>query len=290
MAESRYLLESGSPDGYLLEDGSGVLVKETLDGDMASTGSATPASVGAAIWDVVYSSTGVAAPSGTSGATAGSRGQSNKGGLVPADDAAGVALWDVVFGSAGVGTSDNWVTGVLTGSVGAASGSASVTALAVTLLAAIYASAGTSTPDGISGAVAGSVFSSDPSGLRPVDDATGAAIWDALFGSSGSASPSGVSGAIIPGVFGADGVAAALGVGRLSITGVTMDSAGSPLGSCTIHVFLTADDTEVDQFDSAAVTGVYAYYPTVSGPFYLVAYLAGSPDVAGTTVNTLVGT
>jgi hypothetical protein len=108
-------------------------------------------------------------------------------------------------------------------------------------------------------------------------------------GSAGVATPSGVSGAIIPGVFGAAGVAEALGIGRLSITGVTMDSTGTPLPLCTIHVFLTADDTEVDQFDSNAV-GVYAYYPTVAGPFYMVAYLVGAPDVAGTTVNTLVGT
>lgn len=28
---SRYLLESGSPDAYLLEDGSGVLLTETSD-------------------------------------------------------------------------------------------------------------------------------------------------------------------------------------------------------------------------------------------------------------------
>jgi len=33
--------------------------------------------------------------------------------------------------------------------------------------------------------------------------------------------------------------------------------------------------------------GNFLFYPPDSGPYYIVAYKAGAPDVAGTTVNTL---
>jgi hypothetical protein len=34
--------------------------------------------------------------------------------------------------------------------------------------------------------------------------------------------------------------------------------------------------------------GVFTFDNPGSGPFYIVAYLAGSPDVAGTSLNTLI--
>lgn len=74
-----------------------------------------------------------------------------------------------------------------------------------------------------------------------------------------------------------------------TITGVTRDSAGAALGGCTVQLFRTIDDA----FRSEVVSdgsGNYVLYPDVTGPFYVVAYKAGAPDVAGTTVNTLVGT
>lgn len=73
-----------------------------------------------------------------------------------------------------------------------------------------------------------------------------------------------------------------------TITGVTKDSAGVALAACTVQLFRTSDDS----FRSGVVSdgaGNYTLYPDVTGPFYLVAYKSGSPDVGGTTVNTLLG-
>jgi hypothetical protein len=72
------------------------------------------------------------------------------------------------------------------------------------------------------------------------------------------------------------------------VTGITKDSAGAALGGCTVHLFRTADDMEVDQRVSDG-SGNYSLICAGSGTFYVVAYKAGGPDVAGTTVNTLIG-
>jgi hypothetical protein len=72
------------------------------------------------------------------------------------------------------------------------------------------------------------------------------------------------------------------------IVGQTKDSGGSPLGNCIVQGFLTAGDVYVGEVTSD--TGGYYRLPTpYTDAHYLVAYKAGSPDVAGTTVNTLVG-
>ena len=72
-----------------------------------------------------------------------------------------------------------------------------------------------------------------------------------------------------------------------TISGVTKDSAGSVLGNCVVQLFRTSDDGIVYESTSDA-NGVFKFYNASGGPFYIVAYKAGSPDVAGTTVNTLV--
>jgi len=77
------------------------------------------------------------------------------------------------------------------------------------------------------------------------------------------------------------------GTYNAAIRGVTKDSAGAPLGGATVQLFRAADDS----FRSETIAdgaGNYVLYPDVGGPFYIVAYLAGAPDVAGTTVNTLL--
>jgi len=74
----------------------------------------------------------------------------------------------------------------------------------------------------------------------------------------------------------------------LYITGVTRNSAGAALGGVTVDMFVSATDMFVTTTVSDG-SGNYSIQVLVSGPFYLVAYKAGSPDVAGTTVNTLVG-
>jgi hypothetical protein len=70
------------------------------------------------------------------------------------------------------------------------------------------------------------------------------------------------------------------------ITGVTKDSAGTPLGNCVVQLFRTLLDALVEEKTSDA-SGNFSFYNPASGPFYIVAYKAGAPDVAGTTLNTL---
>jgi hypothetical protein len=74
---------------------------------------------------------------------------------------------------------------------------------------------------------------------------------------------------------------------RYGITGVTRDAYGSPLGGVTVKLFLTADDTRVDQMVSGPAGNYLLSSPFLAG-HYVIAYKAGSPDVEGTTVNTLV--
>ena len=74
-----------------------------------------------------------------------------------------------------------------------------------------------------------------------------------------------------------------------TIAGVTRNSAGAALGTCDVHLFRTDNDSEAAQLTSDA-NGVYSVASSSQITHYAVAYKAGSPDVAGTTVNTLVGT
>lgn len=71
------------------------------------------------------------------------------------------------------------------------------------------------------------------------------------------------------------------------ISGITKNSAGTPLPGCTVVVYTTVDDMPRGSTVSDA-SGNYSI--SVDGNAqtrYCVAYLAGSPDVAGTTVDTL---
>ena len=72
--------------------------------------------------------------------------------------------------------------------------------------------------------------------------------------------------------------------------GVTRNEYGSALGDVTVKAFLTATDTLVMTVVSD-VNGEYLlptpYYPSTH---YLVFYKTGSPDVFGTSANSLIGT
>lgn len=75
----------------------------------------------------------------------------------------------------------------------------------------------------------------------------------------------------------------------LVIAGVTRDSAGAPLGNCSIDLFRTSNDALACSVQSDG-SGNYVSNPVGLGEkFYAVAYKPGSPDVAGTSVNTLTG-
>jgi hypothetical protein len=74
---------------------------------------------------------------------------------------------------------------------------------------------------------------------------------------------------------------------NFSIIGVTRDSAGAILGACRVELYPTARDVSIAETVSDG-SGNFAFDMPGTGPFYLVAYKQGSPDVAGTTVNTIL--
>lgn len=77
----------------------------------------------------------------------------------------------------------------------------------------------------------------------------------------------------------------------LAVFGTTKTSAGAILGSCQVLLFRSGDELKVDETTSDSVTGFYEFRGAAPGiTYFVVAYKPGSPDVAGTTVNTLVGT
>jgi protocatechuate 3,4-dioxygenase beta subunit len=97
-----------------------------------------------------------------------------------------------------------------------------------------------------------------------------------------------------------------------TISGQTLDGSGNPLAGCAVHLFYTditghnsfassggkvpdvseTSDIEVAETVSDA-NGNYSFFvdaPSAApSTYYIVAYLPGSPDVAGTTVNILTG-
>jgi hypothetical protein len=71
-----------------------------------------------------------------------------------------------------------------------------------------------------------------------------------------------------------------------AIVGVSRDSTGAALASCRVELFGTGSDQIIAETVSDA-GGNFTFGNPGTGPFYIVAYKTGSPDVAGTTVNTL---
>jgi hypothetical protein len=74
-----------------------------------------------------------------------------------------------------------------------------------------------------------------------------------------------------------------------TIAGVTRDANGNPLAGCTVKLYTTVDDIERYATVSDANGNFSFNVPSPGWTWYAVAYLPGSPDVAGTTVNTLAG-
>lgn len=86
-----------------------------------------------------------------------------------------------------------------------------------------------------------------------------------------------------------DGAAPYFELPNLTISGVTRDSSGVALGACTVDLFRTIDNVFIGQTISDG-SGNYIFDGVQQGfTYYVVAYLAGAPDTAGTTLNTLVG-
>ena len=77
---------------------------------------------------------------------------------------------------------------------------------------------------------------------------------------------------------------------RKVIVGICYDSNSVIVSGATVQGFTTSDDQFVTE-TTADSNGRYEFgTPQVGRQHYLVAYRAGSPDIAGTTVNTLVPT
>ena len=80
------------------------------------------------------------------------------------------------------------------------------------------------------------------------------------------------------------------GTGPLrTITGTTRDSTGAALANCDVKLVRARDNAIVDEVTSGADGSFTFQTASPHETYFLVAYLVGSPDVAGTTVNTLVG-
>lgn len=75
---------------------------------------------------------------------------------------------------------------------------------------------------------------------------------------------------------------------RYRVTGITKDSTGVALGSCNVDIFETGTRRFIGSTTSDA-SGNYSIDVTVGIACFAVAYKAGAPDVAGTTVNTVIG-
>lgn len=76
---------------------------------------------------------------------------------------------------------------------------------------------------------------------------------------------------------------------NIRMSGVSRDSAGNPLGGVTVKLFHTSDDSFVTSTISDG-SGNWTLYNVSGEPFYIVEYLAGAPDVFGTSPNNLVAT
>lgn len=74
---------------------------------------------------------------------------------------------------------------------------------------------------------------------------------------------------------------------NFAISGVTRDSGGVALGGCRVELYVTGSDQPLLLATSDA-SGNFNFGNPGTGPFYIVAYKAGSPDVSGTSVNSLL--
>jgi hypothetical protein len=80
------------------------------------------------------------------------------------------------------------------------------------------------------------------------------------------------------------------GYERLTLTGVSRDSAGAALGGCTVKIFSSINDVKLYETVSDGSGDWSVDVAPNPGPFYYVEYKVGSPDVAGTSLNTNVPT
>ena len=73
---------------------------------------------------------------------------------------------------------------------------------------------------------------------------------------------------------------------RFGYQGTTRDVNNSPIGACTVKLFLTADDSKVATDITSEAYGTFVISTPFYAPHYLVTRKSGSPEVAGVTVST----
>lgn len=70
------------------------------------------------------------------------------------------------------------------------------------------------------------------------------------------------------------------------VSGITIDQLGARLPSCVVKAFNSVTNVFVTSTMSDA-TGAYTLLLPAGNTYFLVAYKPGSPDQAGTSVNTI---
>lgn len=76
--------------------------------------------------------------------------------------------------------------------------------------------------------------------------------------------------------------------GRLGFNGFTRDASGGVIAGVTVKLFLTATDVKQSETVSNA-DGLFVVSTAAAGAHYLLFYKTGTPDISGTTVNTMLG-
>lgn len=76
---------------------------------------------------------------------------------------------------------------------------------------------------------------------------------------------------------------------RFLFVGVTRDALGTPVPTCVVKLFLTATDALLESTTSDPSGNFTLSTHLYPDTHYLVAHKTGSPDVDGTSVNTLTG-
>lgn len=75
--------------------------------------------------------------------------------------------------------------------------------------------------------------------------------------------------------------------GQYKIYGACLDVNGNPVSGAQVRLFRTSDDRHVGDVVTAVDGTFIAYTPYPGVNHYVVCYLAGGTDIAGTSANTL---
>lgn len=75
--------------------------------------------------------------------------------------------------------------------------------------------------------------------------------------------------------------------GRLGFNGITRDQYGSPLGGCTVRLFRTSTN-ELQAIVTSDANGAFLATSPYNDAHFMTVHKAGSPDVAGASIDTII--